>query len=191
VNVTPIVTGSFIPRAPIEPVTSITTGVESTNTTNCATGVDGVPPKVLRIDPQYLINSRRVNGVVIEFSEPIEVAEVQNGVDIAVTLETTPLDGSLAWRDENSTLVWTSRQAMPAGQYGIFLTSADKTDFQDRSGNVLQANTDGYFAVGFSLDSQGELILPAAAACGTGFLIPGLMLLPMVIAGRRRFLRRR
>lgn len=185
-----VISGGFIPRAPAEPLPSGTSSSGSSDTTTCETGVDNLPPKVLRIDPQFMLNSQRVIGVVIEFSEAIDVSEVQNGVDIAVTYETTPMDGTISWRDENATLVWTSAKALPAGQYGIFLTSEDKTDFQDRSGNVLQANTEGFFAVGFSLDSQGQLLLPSAATCGAGMLFPGLMMLSLVIAGRRRFLRR-
>lgn len=186
---TPVVSGVAIPRAPSEPLTPASAGSSGTSATQCASGADVTSPEVLRIDPQYTSNGLRVNGIVIQFSEAMDPSEVQNGVDIAVTFETTPLDGTIAWRDENATLAWTATRAMSAGQYGIFLTGADKTDFQDRSGNVLQANTDGYFAVGFTLDAQGQLVLPAATACGAGGLFPGLLSLPII--GWRRRCRRR
>lgn len=183
---TPADANAGLPRAPTEPVTN--SGGTPVGTTADAC-VDVTSPEVLRIDPQFLSNSLRVNGVVIEFSEPIDMAEVQNGVDIAITLDTTPLNGTIVWRDNNRTLAWTSSKAMPAGQYGIFLTSADETDFQDIAGNVLRANTDGYFAIGFSLDQKGQLVLPTPAACGAGGLFAGLMVAPL-IAVRRQFRRR-
>lgn len=186
---TPVVS-VVLPRAPSEPAQGGTQTTNGTPSATCGGGADLTAPEVMRIDPQFAANSLRVNGVVIQFSEAIKTTEVQNGVDIAVTYETTPLEGSIAWRDNNQTLAWTAKQAMPAGQYGIFLTGQDKTDFQDTSGNILQSNADGYFAIGFSLDSNSQLVLPSSAACGAGGLFAGMMMLPMAIAARRRFRRR-
>ncbi|MCB9858083.1 MAG: Ig-like domain-containing protein [Phycisphaerales bacterium] len=186
---TPVVL-AVLPRAPSEPVQGGTQTNNGATPASCDGDADVTPPEVLRIDPQFAANSLRVNGVVIQFSEAIKTTEVQNGVDIAITLERTQLDGTIAWRDNDKTLAWTARQAMPAGQYGIFLTGQDKTDFQDMSGNVLQANTDGYFAVGFALDSNSQLLLPSSTACGAGGFFAGMMLLPMAIAARGRSRRR-
>ncbi len=189
---TPTVSGGLIPRAPEEPLTG-GTGVAPSATSGsvCNGGADVTAPEVLRIDAQYAPNSLRVNGIVIQFNESMDAAEVQNGVDIAVTFETTPIDGTIAWRDNDMTLAWTAKKALPAGQYGIFLTGQDKTDFQDRAGNVLQANTDGYFAVGFSLDANGGVVPPSVAACGGSGLFAMLTAAPMAIASRRRRRHRR
>lgn len=186
---TPADADGAIPRAPVEPVTVGTTPASGGNAAPCKGAVDATPPEVLRIDPQYASDTQRVNGVIVRFSEAIETSQVQNGVDIAVTLETLPMEGSIRWQDGDKTLVWSAARTMPSGQYGIFLTSADATDFQDLAGNVLESNTDGYFAIGFSLDEGGRLVLPSSSACGAGGLLGGLMTAPF-IALRRRHRRR-
>lgn len=157
--------------------------------TTCEPQTDKTAPSVLRIDPTYHPDAGNVTGIVIRFSEPIDISQVQNGVDIAVVYGGQPLKGNIAWSDNNKMLTWISTTLMEPGQYGIFLTGGDKTDFQDLSGNILVSNTDAYFAVGFALDSRLQLVLPNSSICGAGAAMPGLVMVFVMTGMRRRRVR--
>lgn len=150
----------------------------------CEETVDQTRPQVARIDSQRDPRLGRVTGVIISFTEPIDVVQVQNGSDVQVLYGEQRVAGSIRWQADNKELVWTSAQALPAGSYSIWLAGQDGSDFRDKAGNVLVTNLEGFFTAAFELDAGGELTLPASPACGTGVLFPGLV--SMLIAGARQ-----
>ncbi len=152
----------------------------------CAEAEDVVAPEVLRIDERSHATTGQVLGFSILFSEPIDAVQVQNGTDLQVLYGQQRVAGSIRWQGENKELVWTSAQALPPGSYSIWLAGQDGSDFRDPAGNVLVTNLEGFFTVPFELDQTGALAVPAAAACGTGVLFPGVVSLLMTRRVRRR-----